>query len=257
MYNNNRQGNRWSRNEVKRSLDLRQKLTHSRSSQVWCDPKKALVNSWHFQDKPGCLVCSDFLWESDVSGATRTSQSLSWIFGRMGNANPTVNCNKKRAGLIRLLADDVQGSFQEVENVISADSKKTALWRTLEDFVSQKFFGKIWQKTQMEASHVRSPCGKSPETREAWQFCRNSNREAHRYKDAPIWPPTCRAARLRPALPPALPNEPETFSWKKGCDSKGKKKTWFKAFFKTFCRYFQRSFNSQDQSIIFELLYCN
>ena len=51
MYDNNRQGNRWSRNEVKRSLDLRQKLTHSRSFQVWCDPKKALVNSGHFEDK--------------------------------------------------------------------------------------------------------------------------------------------------------------------------------------------------------------
>ena len=51
MYDNNRQGNRWNRNEAKRSLDLRQKLTHSRSFQVWCDPKKALVNSWHFQDK--------------------------------------------------------------------------------------------------------------------------------------------------------------------------------------------------------------
>lgn len=62
----------------------------------------------------------------------------------------------------------------------------------------------------MEASHVRSPCGKSPETREACRLCRNSNREAHRYKDAPIWPPTCMAARLRPALPPAWPNEPET-----------------------------------------------
>lgn len=63
-------------------------------------------------------------------------------FGRDGQCKSY----SKLAGLKRLLADDVQGSFQEVENVISADSQKNCFVKNSAKNVSQKFFGKFWQK---------------------------------------------------------------------------------------------------------------
>ena len=127
------------------------------------------------------------------------------------HANPTVNCNQKRAGLKRLLADDVQGSFQEVENVISADSKKKLLgeelWRIL---CPKNPNGKIWQKTRLRQVTYALPVvnhqrhGRPGGSAEI-PIGRHTDTKMHRF-----WPPTCRAARLRPALPPAWPNEPET-----------------------------------------------
>lgn len=97
MYDNNRQGNRWSRNEVKRSLDLRQKLTHSRSSQVWCDPKKALVNSGHFEDKLVAWFARIFSESLTFLALREPPKVFHEFLAGMGNANhPTVNCNQKR-----------------------------------------------------------------------------------------------------------------------------------------------------------------